>query len=91
MNNHSATGATESIDSAIAARILNALKNNKGLTQEGLAQAIGVSYTTLRRGLEQRRGDRRSFTTLELGKIAAALGVHPSTLLPPELTTEVAA
>lgn len=86
MNNPKAAGATESVDSAIAERILNALKESKGLTQEGLAQEIGVSYTTLRRGLEQHRGDRRSFTTLELGKIADVLTVHPSALLPPALT-----
>lgn len=88
MNNRKAAGAYEPVDSAIAERILDALKNKKGLTQEHLAQDISVSYTTLRRGLERHRGDRRSFTVLELGKIADALDVHPSAFLPPSLTTE---
>ena len=83
MNKSPATEATP--DSEIAARILTVL-SDKNLTQEALAQEIGLSYSTLRRSLEQHRGDRRSFTVLELGKIADTLGVAPAALLPATLT-----
>ena len=83
MNKSPATEATP--DSEIAARILTVL-SDKDLTQEALAQEIGLSYSTLRRSLEQHRGDRRSFTVLELGKIADALNIHPSMILPAALT-----
>ena len=85
MNKSPAAEATQTPDSEIAARILTVL-SDKNLTQEALAQEIGISYSTLRRGLEQHRGDRRSFSVLEIGKIADALNIHPSTLLPPALT-----
>ena len=86
MNKSPATEATPTTpDSEIADRILTAL-SDKNLTQEALAQEIGISYSTLRRGLEQHRGDRRSFTILELGKIANTLGVSPAALLPATLT-----
>ena len=85
MNKSPATEATQTPDSEIAARILSVLSDNN-LTQEALAQEIGLSYSTLRRSLEQHRGDRRSFSVLEIGKIADALNIHPSTLLPPALT-----
>ena len=85
MNNSKAAGATKTADSEIAERILKVLKDNKGLTQEALGREIGISYTTLRRSLEQDRGDRRSFSILELGKIADVLNVHPSVLLPESL------
>ncbi len=84
MNNQEAAGATEDVDSAIAERIKKALRD-KSLTQEGLAQEVGISYTTLRRTLDQSRGDRRSFSILELGKVANILNIHPSALLPPSL------
>ena len=83
MNKSPAAPATP--DSEIAARILTVL-SDKNLTQEALAQEIGLSYSTLRRSLEQHRGDRRSFTVLELGKIADTLGVAPAALLPATLT-----
>jgi len=85
MNKSPATEATQTPDSEIAARILSVLSDNN-LTQEALAQEIGLSYSTLRRSLEQHRGDRRSFTVLELGKIADTLGVAPAALLPATLT-----
>lgn len=84
MNKSPASEATPTPDGDIANRILTAL-SDKNLTQEALAQEIGISYSTLRRGLEQHRGDRRSFTILELGKIAHALHVSPAELLPAEL------
>jgi len=81
MNKSPAAEATRTPDSEIADRILTAL-SDKDLTQGELAQEIGVSYSTLRRGLEQHRGDRRSFTILELGKIAGALDVRPAAFVP---------
>jgi response regulator of citrate/malate metabolism len=88
MNNSSAAGATKTVDSEIAERILHVLDGKKYLTQEALSQEIGISYTTLRRSLEQHRGDRRSFSILELGKVATALDVRPSALLPESLVAE---
>lgn len=85
MNKSPAIEPQQTPDSEIAARILNALSDNN-LTQEALAQEIGISYSTLRRGLEQHRGDRKSFSILEIGKIANALDVPASTLLPATLT-----
>jgi transcriptional regulator with XRE-family HTH domain len=85
MNKSPAAEATQTPDSEIAARILTVL-SDKNLTQEALAQEIGLSYSTLRRSLEQHRGDRRSFSVLELSKIADALSIHPSSLLPAALT-----
>ena len=85
MNKSPAIEPQQTPDSEIAARILAALSDNN-LTQEALAQEIGISYSTLRRGLEQHRGDRKSFSILELSKIAEALSIHPSALLPPALT-----
>jgi len=90
MNKSPAAGATETIDSEIASNILKALKAKGDMTQEDLAQELGVSYTTLRRSLEQHRNDRRSFSILELGKIADILDVHPSALFPPALTVVAA-
>jgi transcriptional regulator with XRE-family HTH domain len=89
MNNQKAAGATKTVDSEIAERILNAL-NGKSLNQQELAQEIGISYTTLRRSLEQHRGDRRSFSIQELGKIADVLDIHPSALFPPSLLQDAA-
>jgi len=85
MNKSPTTRSTETVDSEIASNILKAIKDKGGYTQEALAQELGISYTTLRRSLEQHRNDRRSFTILELGKIADILDVHPSTLFPPAL------
>lgn len=85
MNKPPAAAATETVDSEIASNILKALKGKGGFTQESLAQELGISYTTLRRSLEQHRNDRRSFSILELGKIADILDVHPSTLFPRKL------
>lgn len=85
MNKSPAAGATQTVDSEIASNILKALKERGGITQEGLAQELGISYTTLRRSLEQHRNDRRSFSILELGKIADILDIHPSAIFPPEL------
>ena len=90
MNKSPAAGATETVDSEIASNILKALKAKGDMTQEDLAQELGVSYTTLRRSLEQHRNDRRSFSILELGKIADILDVHPSALFPPALTVVAA-
>lgn len=85
MNKSPATGATETVDSEIAERILNALIV-RGLSQQTLAQEIGISHSTLRRSLDQSRGDRRSFSILELTKIAGALNVKTSILMPTALT-----
>ena len=90
MNNSKAAGATQDADMEIAHRI-NKARLAQGVGKEHLAQEIGVSYTTLRRILEQERGDRRSPTIRELGKIAEVLQVEPSTLLPDELKQQDAA
>lgn len=81
MNNPKAAGANQDTDTEIAARVSNALIV-RGIDKKSLAMHIGLSYSTLRRSLEQDRGDRRSFTFRDLSKIADVLEVAPSTLIP---------
>lgn len=83
MNNTKAAGATQTTDMEIAARITNGLIV-RGIDKKSLAEQIGLSYSTLRRSLEQERGDRRSLTIREIGKIAHILEVKPAALLPEE-------
>jgi len=90
MNNSKAAGATRDTELEIAHRI-NKARIAKGIGKEALAEKIGISYTSLRRILEQERGDRRSPTIRELGKIAEVLQVEAATLLPEELKRDVAA
>lgn len=90
MNNAEAAGATETVDHEIAERVAKAL-GTRGVDKKSLAQQVGLSYTTLRRSLEQHRGDNRSFTFRELGKIAEVLEVKPSTLIPDSLADRNAA
>lgn len=83
MNNATAAGANQTPDVEIAARITNGLIV-RGIDKKSLAEQIGLSYSTLRRSLEQDRGDRRSLTIREIGKIANILEVRPAALLPEE-------
>lgn len=76
-------------DLETAHRILNALIV-KGVDQKALAQATGISLSTLRRSLDQKRPDRRSLTIQQLGLIASALEVPAAILLPAELTQDAA-
>jgi transcriptional regulator with XRE-family HTH domain len=89
MNNSEAAGANRA-DSQIAHQIRNALIV-QGSNQLELARKTGISYSTIRRSLDQNRDDRRSLTIQELEKIAAALAVKPSILLPDTLTQDAAA
>lgn len=79
-------GAQPSADTEIAERITNALivKNIKVLA---LSEETGIAYPTLRRSLK----GGRSLTFAEFAKIAAAIGVQPSALLPDSLTSRAAA
>lgn len=72
-------------DVEIAGRITHALII-RGIDKKSLAEQVGLSYSTLRRSLEQDRGDRRSLSIRELGKIAKVLDVPASTLLPATIT-----
>jgi transcriptional regulator with XRE-family HTH domain len=90
MNNSKAAGATRDTDMEIAHRI-NKARIASGVRKEDLAERIGISYTTLRRILEQERNDRRSPTTRELSKIATVLQVPTSTLLPDEFKQDLVA
>jgi lambda repressor-like predicted transcriptional regulator len=73
-------------DLEIAARISNALIV-KNINVRALSDETGIAYPTLRRTLK----GGRSLTFHEFNKIAAAIQVHPATLLPPSLTSETAA
>ncbi|MFS0715520.1 helix-turn-helix transcriptional regulator [Arthrobacter sp. 1P04PC] len=68
-------------DADVADRIMHAMIV-KGITRKALAENTGLSYSKLRRSLEQHRDDARSFTVEELRKVAGALNVAPSTILP---------
>jgi lambda repressor-like predicted transcriptional regulator len=68
-------------DLEIAARISNALIV-KNINIRALSDETGIAYPTLRRTLK----GGRSLTFQEFTKIASAIQVHPSTLLPASLT-----
>jgi len=83
-------GVDNQPDIEIANRILTALIN-KSMTLKALTEATGIKYPTLRRSIQQDRPNRRSFSVNELGKVAAALNVHPSTLMPDDFASRDAA
>lgn len=89
MNNSEAAGASRD-DLHIAHQIRNALIV-QGINKTELAVKTGISYSTLRRSLDQTRDDRRSLTINDIGKIAEALEVPPALLLPPSFKAAVAA
>lgn len=80
------TGANDATDSEIADRITNALIV-KSVNVRALSEETGISYPTLRRSLS----GGRSLTFSEFGKIAHALNVQPSALLPDALVERSAA
>lgn len=63
--------------SALSKKI-RTLRENKGLTQEKLAQKAGVTKDYVSR---MERGDQEDFRYSTLKGFASALGVHPSLLL----------
>ena len=71
------SGATAATDKEIADRINAELKSKK-FPVTTLSEQTGISDKTLRRSLS----GGRSLTFAEFEKIAAALNVNPSTLLP---------
>jgi len=77
--------ADNSADVEIANRIMNALIV-KGASLSELSEVTGIAKHTIRRSLHQNRADSRSFNFREFRKIADALEVHPSALLPATLT-----
>ncbi|WP_426940265.1 helix-turn-helix domain-containing protein [Pseudarthrobacter sp. S6] len=64
--------------------IINQAVNDKGVSKNSLADETGIPYKTLCRRLE---GDGL-LTLRELRKIAAALNIWPSDLLPEDLTAK---
>lgn len=89
MNTKKAAGANGA-DAQIARQIRNALIV-QGINQKDLATKTGISFSTLRRSLDQTREDRRSLTIQELAKIAEAIAVPAAALLPASLKEEDAA
>ena len=77
--------AADATDKEIADRITNALIV-KRTNVRTLSDTTGISYPTLRRSLT----GGRSLTILEFSKIAAAIDVRPSTLLPARFTGDAA-
>lgn len=80
------TSIAVSADAEIAERISNALVV-KNVNVQALSEETGISYSTLRRSL---RGGR-SLTFAEFYKIARALNLQPSSLLPDTLAARDAA
>lgn len=78
---NSQTGAEVAPDTEIAARITDTL-SAKDMSLLALSEETGIAYPTLRRSIKA----GRSLSIQELGKIAHALNVQPSTLLPATLT-----
>lgn len=79
-------GAPDAEDVEIGNRITSAMLI-KGINAMELSDSTGISYATLRRSLK----GQRSFSFLEFGRIARALGVTKSALLTDELAGRVAA
>lgn len=77
--------ADNSADVEIANKVMNAMIV-KGKTLNELSEATGIKPHTIRRSLHQARTDRRSLTFREFHKIAGALEIPPSALLPATLT-----
>jgi len=82
----SPTGGAEAADAEIANRITNALII-KNINVRALSEDTGIAYPTLRRSLK----GGRSLTFQEFNKIATAINVPPSSLLPDILTAKDAA
>jgi DNA-binding Xre family transcriptional regulator len=80
MNTTTAAGAYGA-DDYIAHQIKKAIFVY-GSNKKELAEKTGISYSTIRRSLDQSRPDRRSLTVEQIEKIAAALGIQPSELVP---------
>lgn len=76
---------TSTVDAEIADRITNAMIV-KRINQRTLSEETGISYPTLRRSLK----GNRSLTFQEFYRIAAVLALHPSRLVPAELTDAAA-
>lgn len=74
----------KSADEEIANRIMNAMVI-KGKTLGELSETTGIKPHSIRRSLHQSRADARSLTFREFHRIAAALDLPPSALLPHEL------
>lgn len=89
MNTTKAAGANRA-DVQIAHQIRNALIV-QGINQKELATKTGISFSTLRRSLDQNREDRRSLTIQELAKIAEVIEVPPAALLPASFAGQDAA
>lgn len=83
--NTSQTGANDAIDTQIAEKITNALIVKK-INVRALSDATGLAYPTLRRSLS----GGRSLTFHEFGRIADAIAVKRSDLLPTTLTGDAA-
>ena len=80
------SGTATATDTEIAERISNALII-KHVSVKALAEKTGLTYPTLRRSL----AGERSLTVVEFRKIADAIEVKPSALLPDALADRSAA
>jgi lambda repressor-like predicted transcriptional regulator len=68
-------------DAETAERII-ATMSDKSISLLALSNETGIAYPTLRRSIKA----GRSLKINEIGRIADALNVHPSTLLPEAIT-----
>lgn len=80
--NKTTTGLPPTPDTELARKINNALIV-KGVSVHRLSEDTGITYPTLRRSLK----GQRSLTFNEFGRIAHALDVEPSYLLPESLAS----
>lgn len=79
------SGTATATDAEIAARISNALIY-RNVNAKDLAAETGISYKPLLASLK----GNRSLTVVEFRKIAAAMKVRPSALLPDDLPASAA-
>jgi transcriptional regulator with XRE-family HTH domain len=83
--NITSSGTATATDTEIAARISNALIY-KNVNAKDLAAKTRISYKPLLASLK----GNRSLTVVEFRKIAEAIGVQPSALLPDDVAASAA-
>lgn len=77
---------TDAVESQLARNIENQLAA-RGLTRKSLYDRAGISRNLFERSM----AGGRSFSVLELMRIASALGLHVSEILPESIKSPIAA
>jgi lambda repressor-like predicted transcriptional regulator len=80
------TNNTGTIAAETEIDLISKTLNDKGISMNALADQTGIPYSSIRRSLKS----DRPLNLIEIRKIAAALNVQPSALLPADLSRDAA-